>query len=85
MNGWAGTILKVDLKRSKIERIPLSHEFAVKWLGGQGFLERLIWEDYDFSERDPFSPQNIVGIAPGALTGTLTPGSGRLAVAVALR
>ncbi len=84
MNGWAGTILKVDLTRSSIDRIRLSEEFAVKWLGGQGFLERLIWEDYDFSERDPFSPKNIVGIAPGGLTGTLAPGSGRLSIAVAL-
>ena len=84
MNGWAGTILKVDLTKSRIKKIPLDKEFAMKWLGGQGLLERLIWEDYDFSERDPFSPGNIIGIAPGALTGTLAPGSGRLCVAVAL-
>jgi len=84
MYGWAGTILKVDLSKSKIEKIPLDEAFARKWLGGQGFLERFIWEDYDFSQRDPFSPRNIVGIAPGTLTGTLMPGSGRLAVAVAL-
>jgi len=84
MYGWAGTIVMVDLTKSKIEKIPLSEEFAVKWLGGQGLLERLIWENYDFAERDPFNPKNIVGIAPGALTGTLTPGSGRLSVAVAL-
>jgi aldehyde:ferredoxin oxidoreductase len=84
MYGWAGTILMVDLSKSRIEKIPLSESFAVKWLGGQGFLERLLWEHYDFAERDPFGPKNILGIAPGALTGTLTPGSGRLAVAVAL-
>ena len=84
MYGWAGTILMVDLTRSHIEKIPLSEKLAVKWLGGQGLLERLIWEHYDFHELDPFSPKNILGIAPGALTGTLTPGSGRLAVAVAL-
>ena len=84
MYGWAGTILMVDLTNARIEKIPLSEDVAVKWLGGQGLLERLIWEHYDFAERDPFSPKNIVGIAPGALTGTLTPGSGRLAVAVAL-
>jgi len=84
MHGWAGTLIKVDLTRSKIQKIPLDEGFAVKWLGGQGFLERFIWEDYDFSERDPFSPKNIVGVAPGTLSGTLTPGSSRLAVAVAL-
>ena len=84
MYGWAGTIVKVDLSRSRIDKLPLAGAFAAKWLGGQGFIERLVWEDYDFSERDPFSPKNIVGIAPGALTGTLVPGSGRLAVGVAL-
>ncbi|MFQ5666913.1 MAG: aldehyde ferredoxin oxidoreductase family protein [Candidatus Binatia bacterium] len=82
--GWTGRILHVDLSSGAIERQPLAVGFAHAFLGGQGFAEKLILDAYDFSERDPFSPKNILCIAPGTLTGTLTPGSGRLTVAVAL-
>ncbi|MFI5394261.1 MAG: aldehyde ferredoxin oxidoreductase family protein [Candidatus Binatia bacterium] len=82
--GWTGTILHVDLSSGTIERQPLEADFAHAFMGGQGFAEKLIFDAYDFSERDPFSPKNILCIAPGALSGTLTPGSGRLTVAVAL-
>ncbi len=30
MYGWAGTILMVDLTNSRIEKIPLSEDVAVK-------------------------------------------------------
>lgn len=82
--GWTGTMLRVDLSTGAIERQPVEPRFAQAFLGGQGFAEKLIFDAYDFNERDPFSPKNIVCIAPGTLTGTLTPGSGRLTVAVAL-
>jgi len=84
LSGWTGTILRVDLSSGTIERRALDTGFARAFLGGQGFAEKLIFDGYDFRERDPFSPKNILCIAPGALTGTLTPGSGRVTVAVAL-
>lgn len=82
--GWTGTILRVDLSHGAIERQPLDAGFARAFLGGQGFAEKLIFDAHDFTERDPFSPKNVLCVAPGALTGTLTPGSGRLTVAVGL-
>ncbi|MBI4514288.1 MAG: hypothetical protein HY699_00520 [Deltaproteobacteria bacterium] len=82
--GWAGTILRVDLSSGAIERQPLEAGFARAFLGGQGFAEKLIFDACDFSERDPFSAKNVLCVAPGALSGTLTPGSGRLTVAVGL-
>ncbi|MFI5393974.1 MAG: aldehyde ferredoxin oxidoreductase family protein [Candidatus Binatia bacterium] len=82
--GWCGTILRVDLGSGTIERQALDVRFARTFLGGQGFAQKLIFDAYDFAERDPFSPKNVLCIAPGGLTGTMTPGSGRLTVAVAL-
>lgn len=82
--GWSGTILRVDLTSGDIERRPLDPALGRLYLGGQGLAEKLIFDAYDFSEHDPFSPRNVLCIAPGGLSGTLTPGSGRLIVAVAL-
>jgi len=82
--GWTGRILRVDLSSGTVRCTDLDPRFAETYLGGQGFAERLIFEEHDFAERDPFSPKNVLCIAPGALTGTLTPGSGRVTVAVGL-
>ncbi len=84
MFGWAGNVARVDLTEGKIDRRPLDPGFAKKWYGCHGFLQKIVFDEYDFSERDPMSPANIVAIAPGTLTGTFTPGSQRFGVAVAL-
>ncbi len=82
--GWTGTILHVDLGSGAIRGRELEPAFARAFLGGQGFAEKLIFDAQDFSDRDPWSPGNVLAIAPGALSGTLTPGSGRGTVAVGL-
>ena len=35
--GWAGTFLDVDLTKGKVEKKPVSPEFAEKYIGGIGF------------------------------------------------
>ena len=80
--GWTGTILRVDLTSGAVERQALDPTFARAFLGGQGFAEKLVFDAHDFAERDPLSARNVLCIAPGALSGTLTPGSGRGTVAV---
>jgi len=84
MYGWAGNILRVNLTEGTVDKQPLDPAFARKWYGCHGFLQKVIFDEYDFREKDPFSPKNIVAVAPGALTGTFTPGSQRLGVGVAL-
>jgi aldehyde:ferredoxin oxidoreductase len=84
MFGWAGNVIRVDLTEGKVVQEPLDPGFARKWYGCHGFLQKAVFDEYDFAERDPLSPRNIVAVAPGALTGTFTPGSQRLGVAVAL-
>ncbi|MDP2718795.1 MAG: aldehyde ferredoxin oxidoreductase N-terminal domain-containing protein, partial [Dehalococcoidia bacterium] len=45
MYGWAGTILRVDLSRGEIKKEPLERDFALKWLGGEGFGAKLLWDE----------------------------------------
>jgi aldehyde:ferredoxin oxidoreductase len=82
--GWTGTILRIDLTSGAIERQPLDPAFGRHFLGGQGLAQKLVFDAQDFGDRDPYSPRNVVCIAPGGLSGTLTPGSGRGTVAVGL-
>jgi len=76
MGGYAGSILKVDLTTKNIDRIPLSQELALKFLGGTGING---WLAYSHIEplTAPFSPQNALVLGIGPLTGTLAPGAVR--------
>jgi aldehyde:ferredoxin oxidoreductase len=82
MYGWAGTILKAQLSEGKVVRNPLNHEFAKAFLGGRGFNSKIIYDDFDPSVKDPFSPENIVAIGPGSLCGN-TLSASRICVSVA--
>ena len=78
-NGWGGTILHVDLTTRKIEKEPLSRDFAMKYIGGSGFMARILYDEVG-PEVDPLSPENICLIGQGPLNGTLAPSSGRYEV-----
>ena len=41
MQGWAGTILDIDLTSGRINTIPLDPEMARLFLGGRGLGARL--------------------------------------------
>jgi aldehyde:ferredoxin oxidoreductase len=72
--GYKGTLLFVDLTRRDSTRKPLSQAFAAKYIGGRGFGARIL---YDGLKRhtDPLSPDNLLIMATGPLTGTSAPGS----------
>jgi aldehyde:ferredoxin oxidoreductase len=77
--GYAGTVLRVDLTGGVIRREPLDEALATTCIGGRGFTSRL---QYDLipPKVNPLGPDNVVIIAPGTLTGTLAPSSGRFTV-----
>ena len=75
-NGWAGRVLRVDLTTKSIRKNPLLKDWAVKYIGGIGFGVRVLYDEVG-SEVDAFSPENIIVIAQGPLSGTLAPSSGR--------
>lgn len=82
MHGWAGTILKAYLSEGKVVKDPLNLEFAKAFLGGRGFNSKIIYDDFDPAVTDPFSPENIVAVGPGALCGNALSAS-RICVSVA--
>jgi len=59
---------------------PLDEAFALAYIGGRGFTSRL---QYDLMPKDvaPLGPENVLIVAPGALTGTPAPSSARFLVA----
>lgn len=75
-NGWAGTILDVDLSSRRITKERLSRDLAVKYIGGSGFGARILY-DLVGPEIDPLSDKNVLLITNGPLSGTTAPASGR--------
>lgn len=69
MNGWTGKTLVVDLNTGSIQNEPLDMDLAHKFIGGRGIGARLLW-DLVGPEVDPLSPENVMIIATGPLTGT---------------
>ena len=43
--GYAGSILRIDLTEGKIEKQPLSPELAEKYIGGRGFVARILYDE----------------------------------------
>ncbi len=78
--GWAGAILNVDLTRGKIEKEELDPAFASKYLGASGFNSARLF-DLVKAEMDALSPENVLMVGVGPLSGTLAPGSARMTVA----
>ena len=76
--GWNCCILRIDLSEKTIQKIPLPEEVLTKYLGGMGLADKIIWDymvEKDIrSGFDPLSPQNILVIAVGPLTGASTQG-----------
>ena len=79
--GYAGKFLTVDLGSGTMGTLPLGDEFAEQYLGGRGFVAKLL---YDMLPRgiDPLGPQNVIVFANGPATGTMIPTASRIAIGV---
>jgi aldehyde:ferredoxin oxidoreductase len=78
LGGYAGKILEIDLTTEATKVRSLAKDFALQYLGGRGFGARLVW-DRTHANINPLSPENILVMAAGPLTGLLVPGSGKTA------
>ena len=80
MYGHQGRILHVDLSSGKIWKEDIPEEWKRLYVGSRGINARLLW-DYC---KDPSitwdDPRNVIIYAPGAVTGTTAPCSGRTSV-----
>lgn len=78
-SGYFKKHLFLDLNESKWETIELSGQFLERYIGGRGFGAKLVWDNlvkHNF-RIDPLGPENLLVVAPGPLTGTYLPSSGK--------
>jgi aldehyde:ferredoxin oxidoreductase len=72
LKGYAGKILRVNLSEQKTTRETLNTEMARKFIGGKGLFGKYLFDEVK-AKTDPLSPENVLMIATGPLTGTLAP------------
>ncbi|MEM2892047.1 MAG: aldehyde ferredoxin oxidoreductase family protein [Thermoplasmata archaeon] len=78
-DGYVGKVLRVDLTNEKITTEPLNREWAKLHIGGKGLGARYLFEELK-PGIDPLSPDNILMIWTGPLTGTMVPLTSRYVV-----
>jgi aldehyde:ferredoxin oxidoreductase len=66
-NGYAGSILKVDLSQGSMVDIP-TMDYAERFVGGRGFAAKLYWDGVS-PETKAFDPHNQLIFANGPLAG----------------
>ncbi len=75
--GILGEVLTVDLTARRVQTEPLEERAARRYLGGRG-LNAWQLQDRTRSDADPLSPENVLLLSCGLLTGTEAPASSRL-------
>ncbi|HAE62414.1 MAG TPA: aldehyde ferredoxin oxidoreductase [Eubacteriaceae bacterium] len=79
MNGYNGTVLRVNLTEKKVTKEPLNLEEAQKFIGGRGLATKMLMDEID-PQVDALSVDNKLIFVTGPLTGTPTPTGGRYMV-----
>lgn len=80
MFGWTGKFLWINLSKEKAVAEEYKASIAKNFLGGRGFAAKLLWDNLK-PEVNPLSPENLLVLAAGPLTGFALPSSGKLVVA----
>ncbi|MCK5264384.1 MAG: aldehyde ferredoxin oxidoreductase, partial [Candidatus Thorarchaeota archaeon] len=75
--GYAGHYLEVDLTKGVVHKKEMEKEWARLYLGGSGVSSKILWERTT-AETDPLSPDNVVVVGTGLLTGAMFSPSGRM-------
>jgi len=76
LNGYAGKNLKINVSSGECRVENTAPELAEKYLGGRGFVARLLYDGLE-PGTDPLGEKNMVVVATGPLSGHLLPGSGK--------
>ena len=77
--GYFHRILEVDLTKGTAAARRFDDDFALRYVGGRGFGIHFVAENLKAhgGHVDPLGPENILVVAPGPLTGTYLPASGK--------
>lgn len=76
MNGYGGSILRVNLATGKIVKEPTPPEVARDYIGGRGFGAYFLFKEVP-KNADPLGAENKLIISSGPLSGLLIPGAGK--------
>jgi aldehyde:ferredoxin oxidoreductase len=76
--GWAGRILRVNLSDREWSVEPTA-PYAERFIGGIGVGSKIFFDEVN-PHVGSFDPENKLILAPGPLTGTLAPASGRFEI-----
>jgi aldehyde:ferredoxin oxidoreductase len=71
---YAGKVLKIDLSSQSTVEEPLDQDLRQRFLGGRGVGAKILYDSLA-PGTDPLSPDNVIILATGPLTGTSAPGS----------
>ena len=76
--GYHNRVARVDLSTGEVRYESIPEEDAVKYVGARGLGVKYLLDNGP--SVDPLSPENLLSVMTGPLTGTMAPMSGRLAV-----
>jgi len=68
VGGYAGNILRIDLSEKSVEKEAMDPSLARKFIGGRGLGVYYLWKMLK-KHVDPLSPQNVLILMTGPLTG----------------
>jgi aldehyde:ferredoxin oxidoreductase len=71
MHGYAGKLLEIDLSNTRITEVSLGNDVLKTYIGGRGLAAKILWDRLgdEWENIDPFSPENVMLILTGPLTG----------------
>ncbi|SDK08099.1 aldehyde ferredoxin oxidoreductase family protein [Natronincola ferrireducens] len=72
LGGYAGKYLDVDLTKGEIHVKPLKQEMVENYIGGGGFIAKILWDELEV-DTEPLSPENVLILMTGPMTGTMAP------------
>src|ERR1017187_4775770 len=76
MNGWSGTIARINLTTGAITKERTNLKDAALFLGARGLGVKIFSDEVDATV-DPLSPENKLIFVPGPFSGTFAPSAGR--------
>jgi len=75
-SGYKGKILKINLTNKKVTTTEVTDEFARKYLGGNGFAARYLFDMVD-PRIDAYDASNVVAMMTGPFQGINIPTAGK--------
>ena len=79
LGGYAGKVLKIDLTAQQTSLYPWTDEERLLYLGGKIMAAKILYDNIK-AGTDAYSPENMVVVSTGPLSGTGAPASSRFNV-----